>query len=417
MPESINFTYLSKRNQRYLARKVVTVANGAQFLTLNLPKDELHRATNVVYMHVHRSSNRCYVGITVQETAARWFAGSAYKQNRRFGPAIAKHTWNAFDSYILAFADTRDELNQAEVAAITAAGGHKSKFTYNLSPGGDTVAENDKPIVGVNLRNGVERKFKSGADAVRTLGLASVDAPMAIARGEATSIKDWWFRFADDTNATLPKVWGEELRVSAIRARLAKKVVALHLETGEKRLFATTKAAANDLGVEQSQVSAVAAGHNRSAGGWWFRFEGDDREPPQIYGQKAGRLIRDKKVFARQLGTDELRVFRNCTVADAELGLHKGAAAAVALGTRTSAGGWWFTYDKNASTPTIYGAALVARARSKPVIAVEVASGKETTYDSAKTAAVALSMSRASISFIISGKLKSVKGYMFRFAD
>ena len=103
-------------------------------------------------------------------------------------------------------------------------------------------------------------------------------------------------------------------------------------------------------------------------------------------------------------------------MADTELGVYKGAAAAVALGERTSAADWWFTYDPDGTAPTDYKGALVAKARSKAVIAKNLATGQETTFVSAKDAAEALSMSRATISFNINGKLKSAKGYNFRFA-
>jgi len=415
MPAPVDFTHLSKRNSVF-PRVSVTVANGTEFVALALTEAELHQAANVLYLHLHRESRKCYVGITVQEAAKRWFAGIAYKQNRRFGPAVTKHGWSAFDSYVLAFAEDREVLNVAEVAAIAAAGGHKSKFTYNLSPGGDMVAENDKPIVGVFLETGKQHRFKSGSDAARRLGMKNTDMPMAVARGALSSGNGWWFRFEDDLTAQPPAVWGDDLRLSVLRQMFGKPVVAVNLDTAEERTFPTTAAAAEALGIHQSQVSGIARGNDLSAKGWWFKFDGDDRLPPAIYGSGATRLIRDKSVFAVDLKTRVRRHFRNCTVADNELGIYKGAAAAVAQGARTSAAGWWFTHDPDGAAPTEYKGALVAKARSKAVIATELATGLETTFSSAKEAATALSMSRATISFNISGKLKSAKGYSFRFA-
>lgn len=415
MPEPIDFTSLSERNLLHTQRLAVTVANGASFVALDMKPEEMRRATNVIYIHRHRESKKCYVGITVQSAGSRWYSGPTYELNRRFGPALKKHGWEAFDSYILAFGESRDDLNRAEVIAIAAAGGHKSKYTYNLSPGGDVVAENDKPIVGVNLATGEQSKFKSGSDAARQLGIPNVDAPMSIARGEGTSIKGWWFRFADDTDAKPPETWGESLRVEAVRAKRSKKVVGVWLDTCETRLFDSTAAAARSLGLLQSMVSVVANGKIRSTGGWWFHFEGDEREPPEIYGQKSGRLIRDKPVYAWNHTTKERQTYRNCTVADDQIGIHRGSAASVARGARASAKGWWFSYDENATPPEVFAASLVAVARSKAVIATEVATGKEILFESAKAAAESLSMSRASISCVISGKLHTVKGYKFRF--
>lgn len=416
MPAPADFTHLSKRNGAF-PRLLVTVANGAEFVALTLTDVEMHQAANVLYIHVHRVTKKCYVGITVQEAARRWFAGTAYKQNPRFGPALKKHGWTAFDSYVLAFAEDRRDLNSAEVAAIVAAGGHKSKFTYNMSPGGDMVAENDKPIVGIFLATGELRKFKSGSDAARTLRMKNSDMPMAVARGELSSGYGWWFRFEDDLTAQPPTVWGENLRLNTLRGVLGKALIAIHLQTGEERTFSSTIEAANALGINQSQVSEVARGKNLSAKGWWFKFEGESSQPPEIHGQKAGRLLRDKTVYAINLKTGMRHQFRNCTVADTELGVYKGAAAAVALGERVSAADWWFTYDPDGTAPTAYKGALVAKARSKAVIAKNLATGLERHFSSAKEAAEVLSMSRATISFNISGKLKSAKGYSFRFAS
>ena len=413
---AIDFTHLSSENVD-CPKQLVTVANGAVFVALDLAKETKSKASNIIYLHIHRESRKCYIGITVQAAGKRWFNGIAYRNNRRFGHALKKHGWDAFDSFVLAFGDDRDRLNQAEIVAIAAAGGHKSKFTYNLSSGGDMVAENDKPIFGTHLATGEKRRFKSGSDAARQLDMKNVDMPMAVARGERTSVAGWWFRFENDESATPPESWGENLRVDAVRRKQGKKVIAINYATGEQRIFSTTAEAGAVLGVEQSAVSMVARGEDFSAKGWWFRFDDDDRKMPSIHGQKAGRLKRDKKVYAVHLKTEERREFRNCTVADSELGIYKGASASVASGERISATDWWFSYEKDATPPAEFKGALVAKARSKAVVAIDITTGREQHFDSAKAAASVLGMSRAAISCVISGKLKTAKGYMFQLAE
>jgi hypothetical protein len=412
---NFSFINLSSKNLHYQTQ-TVTVANGASFIALVISKQDMLKCMNVLYMHVQRETKKCYIGITIQETAKRWFAGPTYQLNKNFGRALKKYGWEMFDSYILAFGESRDTLNTAEVAAITAAGGHKSKFTYNLSPGGDMVAENDKPIVGVYLPTGETRNFKSGSDAARTLGIGGTDLPMTVARGEAISIKNWWFRFKDNLEAQPPKVWGNDLRLQELRDNKAKPLVAINYKSGEIRHYPTQQSAADDLGVDQTSVCQIANGKSYSAGGWWFRYEDDDKSMPTLFSSSATRQKRDKKVYGVRLQTGERREFRNCTVADNELSLHMGAAASVALGSRTSAGDWWFTYDKSGIPPTDFKGALVAKARSIPVIATEISTGIKMEYSSAKLASAQLGMSRAAISKVIKGELKSVKGYIFKFA-
>ena len=412
----IDFTHLSDRNNKY-TRDLVTVANGASFITLNIPKAELVTSRQVIYLHIHRNTKRCYVGITEQDVKSRWYGGIGYRSNRRFGSAIAKYGWKEFDSHILAFCENRQQLNQAEIEAIAFAGGHNSKHTFNLSSGGDLVADNDKPVIGVFLETGEERRFKSSVEAARQLGMTNIDKPAAIARREKTSSTEgWWFRFEDDLGAKPPIEWGESYRLNQVKRLQGKKVIAIHFKTKEEKYFNNQDEAAVALGVHKSQISQVAIGAVLSANGWWIKFEGDDRPMPEIYGTQSTRVKRDKKVFAVNLTTGEKFEFRNCTVADSELKLHKGAAASVASGDRTSTSDWWFTFRKDADPPKVYKSALVARARSKAIVATEIATGIEARYDSAKKAALHLKMSRASISFVISGKFNSIKGYRFRFA-
>lgn len=408
----LDFTHLSARNAEF-GKRYVVVANGETFVALDLTADQISSARGVIYLHVHKATRRCYVGITEQTARSRWISGIAYRNNRRFGSALKKYSWNGFESYVLAFGDDRQGLNEAEVQAIRAAGGHKSSFTFNLSPGGDLVAENDKPIVGINLQTGASTRFKSGAEAARILGFANVDKAMAVVRGERTSAAGWWFRLEEDTLSKPPSSWGESLRTEAVRRKQGKAVVAIHLTTRERREFETTSEAAAQLGMEQSQVSSVARRRSLSAGGWWFCFSGDDETPPEVTGSEATRAKRDRAVVAVNLKTAERRVFRNCTEASSELGLYSGAAASVASGTRTSAGDWWFSYDLAGNAPALTKGALVAVARSKAVVATFVEGGQQTRFESAKQAAEALGMSRAAISKCLSGNGRPVKGFRF----
>jgi hypothetical protein len=413
--KTISYFHLSKKNEKYPAQ-LIEVANGTQFKALRLLDEEISKAMNVLYIHVNRQNKQCYIGITEQEAWKRWFSGMAYKNNRRFGAAIKKYEWDQFDSYILAFGESRESLNQAEKNAIAAAGGHKSKHTYNLSQGGDMVAENDIPIVGINLETGENQKFKSGSDAARKIGLKSTDMPMAVARGERTSVANWWFRYEADVDRQPPSIWGDKLRILEVQKKQSKNLIAISFETKEQRHYRTLEEAAKDLGVTKGLISGVARGTSTSANGWWIQFEGSKREMPKTFGSVLRREKRDEKVYAINLSSGEKREFRNCTVADVGLGLYKGAAASVASGQRSSAAGWWFTLRESEKPPVKFKGALVAAARSKPIYAIELATGKETLFVSAKQAEEALGIHRSSISNIIKGKSKPSKGFGFRFA-
>lgn len=227
MDAHVDLTQISTRNSIYKT-KSIKVANGAIFKALDLSVDDIANAENVIYMHVNNLNSKCYIGITVQRAKQRWTSGIAYQNNRLFGSALKKHGWHNFRSYILAFGDDRDSLNRAEILAIAAAGGHKSEFTYNLSPGGDMIAENDIPLIGIHLETGEEESFKSGADAARRLDMKNPDMPMAVVRKERTSVAGWWFRAAEDLTAVPPDKWGEDYRISQVQALQGKALIAIN---------------------------------------------------------------------------------------------------------------------------------------------------------------------------------------------
>ena len=415
MPQ-IDFTYLSPKNDVY-RKKQVSVLNGVDFTVLDVPENQFYSSTSILYLHINRINKRCYIGITIQSARLRWGKVNPYRNNRRFGNAIKKYGWESFDSFIIAFADDRDVLAEAEKQAIAFAGGHKSKFTYNLSPGGDIVSETNKPIVGINLKTGEQKIFKGGAEAARILGFKNPDMPMAVARGSNKVVHDWWFRFADDLKSKPPEIWGERLRIEEVKKRQGKAIVAINLVTHEQRLYRTLAEAGENLGVSQSSVSMVARGEIKSTAGWWFKFEDSNSEPPVIFGFELTRLKRDKKVFAINLETREKREFRNCTVADQELGIYRGACASVCSGARTSAAGWCFSWNETSKAPLKFKGALVVEARSKAIVAIEIDTGQEYLFESAKAAAPILGMSRSAISQVLAGKKKFVKGFMFRFQN
>lgn len=409
----LDFRYMSARNSHFPMRNIV-VANGSTFVALDLTDEQLRDSSNLLYMHRRKGNQRCYIGITVLPVMKRWRYGFGYGENMLLGRAINRHGWNAFDHIVLAFANNREQLLDAEVRAIEAAGGHRTRYTYNLSPGGEVVGNIGRPIIGVHLPTGEVTAFTSGMEAAKELGFSSPDMPNAVARKQLTSLHNWWFRFADDETAKPPETWGEELRLARLIEKRGRWVVGVNLETNEEQRFRTAAVAAKALGLSYATVFGVLNGEGHSAFGWWFRYEDEACEMPRSWGTKAAREKRDRRVFAVNYKNGERRSFRNCTVADAELSLHKGAAAAVALKERVSAGGWWFTYDEAAPRPELYFASLVAKHRSKAVVAKNLQTGEETTFPSAKAASIALGVQRSSISLIVQGKTASAKGYTFR---
>jgi hypothetical protein len=408
-----DFTNLSERCAPY-QKLEISVANGSRFKYLKISTRALKTITLALYMHVNPISRRCYIGITEQRVLDRWMRGVSYSRQRKFFSDLNQIGWDSFEHVVLAVADSREDLERAEIEAIRIAGGHKSMYTYNRSPGGDLIAENDRPLVGVHLPTMVTRGFKSGSEAARVLGFVNIDAPNAVARGERSSTANWWFRFEEDTSRAPPREWGESRRIAKTKEVSSKNVVGIRLFDDLHRNFTSFAEAASVLQINASLISACSRGKIQSAGGWFFFVEGSSRKPPSIYGAELRRMRLDQTIFAINLISGERRNFRNCTVADQELGLHAGAASSVVNKSRTSAGGWFFSLNANEPKPSKFGGGLVAAIRCKPVEATSDENCEWQFYPSAKTASELLGLSRASISKAISTG-KRTKGLLFRF--
>ena len=343
----------------------------------------------------------------------RWQCGHGYRLNKRFGKAIKKHGWDSFNSFILAYGERRDDLAKAEIRAIALAGGHNSKYTFNLTPGADIVAENNKPIIAHNLLTGRRCEFESGVKAAKKLGLSNPDMPMAVARGERLSVGEEWYFHFKDSECNPPGVFGEQARILAVQDVFSVPISAIHIKTLERRSFKSVSLASKALNIDQPFISRVLVGKCVSAHNWWFCRKGNEDEMPENFGADAIREKLDKTVYAINHITKERREFRNCTVADEELKLHHGAASSVILGERLSAGDWWFSHDIGEEPPDVYGNKLLSQKRSEPVEAIFEATGEVYNFPSSKLAAEELGLHRSKISKAIKENTL-YKGYKFR---
>jgi hypothetical protein len=59
MQNKIDLTSLSAQNEFY-EKKEITLSNGAVFVVLDIPKKDWSKTFNVVYIHFHEVTRRCY---------------------------------------------------------------------------------------------------------------------------------------------------------------------------------------------------------------------------------------------------------------------------------------------------------------------------------------------------------------------
>lgn len=89
-----------------------------------------------VYMHVNKTNNKKYIGITSQKPEHRWKNGHGYAE-QYFARAINKYGWDNFDHFILCEGLEENEAKEMEIALIAKHNANDSDFGYNCTIGGD----------------------------------------------------------------------------------------------------------------------------------------------------------------------------------------------------------------------------------------------------------------------------------------
>lgn len=108
-----------------------------------------------VYVHINKTNNKKYVGITSQATKERWRGGgSGYKNNKYFWNAIQKHGWSNFDHYVLFDGLDVKTASAIEQMLIAEFKSNNRLFGYNNSVGGE------KPALGHTMKHTEETKRK-----------------------------------------------------------------------------------------------------------------------------------------------------------------------------------------------------------------------------------------------------------------
>jgi hypothetical protein len=240
-----------------------------------------------------------YIGRTTMLAEDRFNMGRGYRLQKRMAAAISHHKWSAFETFILALGDDDASLCALEIQAIKDAGGHNSPNSYNMSPGGEIVADNGKPVICVHMPTRAETECESATACGNALGIHP-DGVAAVARGDINSrgsarrqnIGDYHFYFKGET-PHYPDLFGKGARAKRIAEKQGRPIVAVHYETKERRRFSSTGEAALVLGLYQSAVSQVVLGNTRSAGDWFFYPEDEPRELPTARGSAATREKRD----------------------------------------------------------------------------------------------------------------------------
>lgn len=88
-------------------------------------------------MHINKTNNKKYIGITSQKPEDRWGPNGCHYSNQYFARAIAKYGWDGFDHLILCTDLEEDEAKQMEVKLIEEYNTFNADLGYNMTLGGE----------------------------------------------------------------------------------------------------------------------------------------------------------------------------------------------------------------------------------------------------------------------------------------
>lgn len=90
-----------------------------------------------VYMHINKTNDKTYVGMTRQTPKDRWDSGHGYKNSTYFKNAIKKYGWDNFEHIILFENKTKEEAETLEILYIKILLSNNRHYGYNIASGGN----------------------------------------------------------------------------------------------------------------------------------------------------------------------------------------------------------------------------------------------------------------------------------------
>ena len=412
--------HASLKNKKFTSKKI-KVVSGAQLLVLNLDDDELSKARKILYIHINVTNQKCYIGQTINTSKYRFENGRGYKGQKALSSAISEYGWSNFRTYVICFADKKSTLDKLEKECITYIGGHKHNGNYNMSPGGDIVSDNGKPIVAVYLPTMKETNFTSGSAAARRLKI-QMDIPADVANklSKRNYHGDWYFYYKG-SKPDYPKVWGGNARVIKFRQSKGRPIVFINLKNKNQiKEYPSAIEASEKLGCSATDIYSVCAGRQKSVKGYFCFYKDEPKEIPSSFGYNSMRITKSIPVWSLNLNDKNAKLIKHLNQSEASkyTGVLQSSVSSVLSEKRKSENGYWFTTSQETTPPKFgeWGKSSVAKHKEIPVIATCIKTGKSFKYKSAKKASEILGVHRSMISKVISDNdtKQSAGGYYWQ---
>ena len=212
-----------------------------------------------VYVHISPNGKR-YYGITKKKVEARWKNGKGYEGNKYFYRAINKHGWGNFEHIVIAKGLSEEEAKWLEVELIREWDTTNREYGYNITKGGDS-----NPMDNEESRKKLSetRKGENNPNYGKTLSEKTKQKMSEATKGE--------------NNPMYGKKHTEESKQKMSETKKGKnnpratKVYCVELDM----VFNTITEASKFVGCDQTNISNVLIGRQKTAGGYHWIYAED----------------------------------------------------------------------------------------------------------------------------------------------
>lgn len=270
----------------------------------------------IVYMHISPSGKK-YIGITKQNPKRRWNSGNGYKNNDYFTKAIKKYGWNNFLHIILAENLTEEQAKEMEISLISKHNSTDRNYGYNIENGGNcagTHSEETKRKIGLKsqgnkhclgrkitdkhieaMRKGrISNGYKRSKQSEETKRkISESHKGVKFSEEHILHIKQNRPNISGENNPMYGKHHSEDtkkkiseskkgMKVSKETAErlksIAKRVPVAQFDKNQNmiRVFNSVKEAADYVGANPQNISAVCRGKQKSCKGYFWRYLNDN---------------------------------------------------------------------------------------------------------------------------------------------
>lgn len=311
-------------------------------------------------MHIS-PSNKKYIGITKNTPSWRWRNGSGYSRNVAFFRAIKKYGWDTFHHGIIAQGLTQEEAESMEVALIAFHRTCEPKYGYNISLGGHIGISNPSP------------EFK------------------------------------------------EKLRIANTGINNHKSTPVVCIETGD--VYESVCIAAKKLNLKKGNILKVLRGRNKHTGGYTFGYlrKKDEKEKIKTHSRKELADMSKKAVAVYTNSGELVCTYPSRKEAAEACDTTLGAISSCINGRKKTANGFQFRDATNndfaQSIMPNTGTSGANNNAARAVLCYTKEGILIKSYPYAKMAAMEHNADLSSIIKCCRGKVKTCRGYIWRYAE